>query len=119
MPSREPPADFDARSEMRFERRHGQSHETDEYSSCAQLGRAQAETVLLEMRLDAIHGPVALLARQHYRKKLHHARVRVHAGEGLAVSGKPATENQTFGLSDDHPRRCNRLTRTPSCAPVC
>ena len=85
---------------MRFEARHKQANVADEGVIAPKLHRAKAETVFLEMPLDAVREGVALIARQNGGHKLHHAPIGVHPREGLAILRFPAAQQQAFRFGD-------------------
>ena len=98
----QPPADFHARRERRFESGNGQSDVADELARLPQLRGPQAKPMLPEVSLDAIGQRVALFRRKHRREKLHHHRIAIHARKRRPVRIAPAAQNQSIGFDLTH-----------------
>src|SRR6185436_21188576 len=74
-----------------------EADETGEGRYAGDVHGPQAKSVVLEVPVDAPGHGVALIARQRGWEVLHHARVGVHRGEGLAVGGYPPPQEQPVG----------------------
>src|SRR5713101_9601225 len=85
----QPPADFDTRSEMRFESGYRQSDESNELPVFPQFGGIQAEAVLAKMIFDVVGQEVAFSAREAAGHELHDPRIGVQTREWFAVAPIP------------------------------
>ena len=97
-----PPADFDARSEVRVERRDVKADEAEEGRVRGELRGVKAEAMFGEVRFDATEEFIAFAARERAGHEFHDARVGVDVRERLAVGFPPAAEEQSFRLQDGH-----------------
>jgi hypothetical protein len=93
-----PPPDFDARREGSLKRRHGQSDEPREPGYVRDLHCPQPESMPREVRFDAFHQRIALLAGEHRGEMLHHRRIRVHRSERFAILDAPPAQPQAWSL---------------------
>jgi len=99
----EAPTDLHGGHERSVETRHGGAGEPYERCRPHNLDRPQAEAVVVEMRLDALHQCVRLFAVEGPDHVAHDLRVGVHAREGLAIARAPAPQDQPLG-PQLHPR---------------
>lgn len=74
---REPPADFDAGSEMRGEGGDGEADVADEGVGGAEFEGAEAEAMALEVGLDAVGEGVAFVGGEGRGEELHDERIGV------------------------------------------
>src|SRR5271154_6908735 len=83
---------------MGLESRYRESRKPDEFALLTEFERIQAESMLAEMILDPIDQEAAFRGRETRGQKLHHSRVVVQAGEGLAVACFPVSQQQAIGF---------------------
>jgi len=91
-----PPTDLDRRREWSFKADVFQSDVTGKFVGRAPFKRPRCETVLSEMADKAVDHGITFVARQRGREELHHARICVDAGKGLAIRLAPAAKKQSF-----------------------
>jgi hypothetical protein len=94
----QPPANLDARGEMRFEGNVGHADEADEFAAGPEFGGKESEAVLSDVRLHTVDHAIAIRGRERRGKELHDARVGIQALEGLAVALLPGAEEETGRL---------------------
>jgi hypothetical protein len=94
MLAREPPADLDARREVRVELGFGEADEPDERRAAHDLDRPEAPAAQVEQQALVLDQRVALLAAQELREVAHHLRAQRHCCERLAVRVAPPPQEQ-------------------------
>ena len=105
-----PPADLDARREVRFKARDRQSNESRKRSNAGNLESPESEAMSFEVLLDPVGGPIALGTSENRGKVLHHPLIRVERRKRGSIRLNPAPQEQ--------PRR-QELLRQSSSRPVC
>ena len=93
----QPPADLDARREMRLEWRQAQTDEACERRYTGDLDCPLGIPVPVEVSQNSLDPAIALFSRKNRGKMLHDARVGVHRGERRPVRVAPAAQDQPLG----------------------
>ena len=106
----QPPADFDGGHEGRFEAWHEKAYEAHEGPGRAMFGGPQAESVEIEVRLNAVEEILAFFFSEKAGHELHDARVGVHFSEGQAVFLTPGTKDEAFGGTGVIAKECNNCS---------
>src|SRR5262249_183025 len=94
----EPPADFDAGSEVGFELWNDKAHEADKGRHARHFDRPQTESVPLEVHGNSFGGGIAFRAIKDVGKELHHTRIGIERGERSKVRRDPRAEKQASGF---------------------
>src|SRR5215471_705413 len=116
----DPPADLDARREMRLECRHRETDHSRKWSHPLDFQGPETESPLAPVSIDARRQGITLLAGKPAREELHHLRVGIELGKRGAVGRLPSPETQParpdlvnqVGLHDLHspaPRALGRV----------
>src|SRR5262249_50641443 len=99
---REPPADFDTRSELRLEGWHVQAHEADEGAALAQLRRPEPPALSRDLRLRSPREAIAFCAAETAGHELHDLRIGVEGRERLEIARAPLPQPKTPGAEIGH-----------------
>jgi hypothetical protein len=83
------PSDFDARREVGFEIRHGDSNEANEPLFLPEFSGVESEPIFLKVSLYAVHQRIALRTRQTAGHKLHNVAVGIHPRKGGPIGFLP------------------------------
>jgi len=96
---------------VRFEGLIREAGEPKKSTVLAPLDCPKAVTSFLEASLDPLHGCVALGAAQRPQEVAHHVRIRVEAGEGVAIGLPPAPQDEARGREREHGGASMRFRR--------